>query len=93
MTTLSCTGCGSRSGDGYKPCDCLTMVGMTDNFKAILFRDPAKRDAVAKIICRHLTGKEVAADGAYDDWLCPMDDEAANNMCSEIADKIIRAEA
>jgi hypothetical protein len=87
---LKCAGCGAVSEDGYKPCDCITMVGLNGD-KSSTFLDPAKRDALARIVCRHLTGKDVSMDGSYDNWLCPMDDESANTMCAEIADEIVRS--
>lgn len=87
--TLRCAGCWTASEDRYKPCGCTTMVGIDDDGRSHVFRDPNTRDALAKIICRYLTGKDVAADGVHANWLCPTDDESANAMCREIAEEIL----
>ena len=90
---FECAGCGAASEDGFKPCGCITMIGINEDHQQVVFLDPAKRDALAQIVCRYLTGQPVSANGAFDNWLCPVDDESANNMCAEIAEKIMRASA
>jgi hypothetical protein len=48
-------------------------------------QEALNRDDVALVVLDELTG----ATGLADDWLCPQDDEAARDLCLDIADTIL----